>query len=192
METRIDKLVDSKEQFSFLRNKQDKVTLINEILDNSIKDFINIGEVKGEKVDNFLLEKEILFESMILYINSYFDIISNIIKIELDYSISNQKMDSLKYQAELNAYSNITKEIVEYWNLAEFKIIRNASNTLKHRKIIGVSFTIGSENQGVCLLPFSTRNFKFDNKIYHHEIYSYSVLLMRKIISIVNLIKEKT
>ena len=188
MQVNITHLPKSKEQFQFLLNKQSKVSFINEILDNSINDFIHLGKLSQEKTNKFLVEREILFESMILYLNSYFDIISNILFIELKKRIVNSKLDKIDYQNELITYSKATEKIVEYWNCLEFKTIRNTSNALKHKKLLKVSYTIGSEGDGVCILPFTLQSFVLVKKLYHYDVYKYGIKMMQKIIEIIKLI----
>jgi len=177
----------SKDDFRFFVNRRNKVRIANEILQKYSGD-INITYNYDEDISQqaFILQ-EILLESMILNINTYFDILLKIVKNECNINARNNLSKTIIECFKCKGI--IEKNIVEYWECEENQFIRNASNKLKHDNIISFSFLVGGNKSGCYIHPFSFNDYYSMKEYFFDDIFNISESLAKRIVSIIQLIR---
>jgi hypothetical protein len=186
MEVDVSSLINSKDKFTFLFDRQQKIGLLKEKLDNSIYDLFTPDKQYIQEANAFLALLEIYMESILLYSNSQIDILIDIIETETSLKIvkKGKNIYNPEYQKELFSQNKILALFIDYINSYESKFIRNASNMIKHEKLIKATLTIGSEESGVFLKPFSTNGFTINTPTSHTNLFNMYTILIRKSICI--------
>ena len=187
MRTTISELPESVSTFQFFRDKQQKIKVAKDIIEkysNDFEIFFNYDSLESRMI---MTEQIILMESMILNINVFFDIIIIILKVECKKnirSILNKSKNSVKLD-------EIEQGVMEYYNCSENKLVRNASNKMKHEGIVRFNHQLRNGISSCYLCPFSTSNYSLKNYISVAEIFSISLKLSRRFLKIVKLIKKQ-